>query len=1016
MKIPHKFLFWLAGTTLAPLLAASAATFTWDGGGADATASTKENWAGDVAPSGNGDLIFSGTSAIGNSITWAGTNVRTLTFDATSLAYTFGGAIAANGTQFTVAGVDAIANNSIITQVFNNNLRVFNDGTKTFNANAGDLALTTVTFRGDGMFAGQTNTLALSGSKNGTISGAINEVANNGVLTSALTKAGTGTWTLSGASTYLGMTTVSNGTLAGIGASAFGSTSGISIAALGTLSLRGDSNTSFVKAAGGAAYTVSTSASAATINVDQATVAGTSAKIMTIGTLNTSSTAAAYQMNFTGANNTSLNIGTMTGPASTGATPTVTINNTIAGGGSLTLAGYTSGATSNPSTLVLGGAGSTNITGAISPSATSLAVTKSGSGAVTYSGANTYTGLTTVSNGTLTLANATGESIQGGIAISGSGRILLSANNQIKDSAVITWTGTGASNTGRFQLGGFSETVGGLDDSSANGGTQTKIVEAAPDGVSNAAATLTLDVANAASYTYSGFLRNASGGGVVNSDLSITKTGLGTQILTGAGTVNYSGVTTVNGGILELLPSAVNNNSAISLGVNGTIRFNASADITRAGSIAGSGGLEKTGGAIFTLTGAKTYTGNTTISDGILRAGGKDILSDSSVVVFSAGASARYQLQGFNDTIGGLASNGGSGARIVEAAADNTNNAAATLGLNVATAKSFTHDSFVRDAAGTATNSALSITKSGNGTQVFSGDANFVSYSGATVINGGVLEFSGTNSVAANSAITVNTGSTVKFSGDGINGVRSKAIDGLGSVTKAGTGTVTFSGANSYTGPTSVDGGKLVIGVGGIGSIISNVSVASGAILGGSGMITGNVTLAAESLAGSKDGGNLEAGNSPGVLTVVGTATHNTGSIFSWELADNVNHDGIGTDGTRGTDYDGLTTTNLTVATGAIFRVILTGAADLGVTSFWGQAQEWNNIFSVSGTTSKADINGLFNSFQVFNGTSDITMSSASQGSFTFNGSSLTWSAVPEPTTALAGVLLVAGLMRRRRS
>lgn len=37
------------------------------------------------------------------------------------------------------------------------------------------------------------------------------------------------------------------------------------------------------------------------------------------------------------------------------------------------------------------------------------------------------------------------------------------------------------------------------------------------------------------------------------------------------------------------------------------------------------------------------------------------------------------------------------------------------------------------------------------------------------------------------------------------------------------------------------------------------------------------------------------------------------------------------------------------------------------------------------------------------------------QGSFAMSGTSLTWTAVPEATSAPAGLLLVAGLLRRRR-
>ena len=39
----------------------------------------------------------------------------------------------------------------------------------------------------------------------------------------------------------------------------------------------------------------------------------------------------------------------------------------------------------------------------------------------------------------------------------------------------------------------------------------------------------------------------------------------------------------------------------------------------------------------------------------------------------------------------------------------------------------------------------------------------------------------------------------------------------------------------------------------------------------------------------------------------------------------------------------------------------------------------------------------------------------SSYGSFTFTGTTLTWNAVPEPTSALAGLLLAAGSLRRHR-
>ena len=159
-------------------------------------------------------------------------------------------------------------------------------------------------------------------------------------------------------------------------------------------------------------------------------------------------------------------------------------------------------------------------------------------------------------------------------------------------------------------------------------------------------------------------------------------------------------------------------------------------------------------------------------------------------------------------------------------------------------------------------------------------------------------------------------------------------------------------------------------------------------------------------------------------LDVLGTPTApppsgttlGSGDIFSWTLNSDVNHDGIATDGVRGTDYTGLTTPSLSVASGAIFKVILGGSADVG-TEFWNQTQTWNNIFDVSGTTTGASPGHLFDTFQVFSGANDITSGTTStQGSFSMDGSSLVWTAVPEPSSSLAGLLLGAGLLRRRRA
>jgi len=75
--------------------------------------------------------------------------------------------------------------------------------------------------------------------------------------------------------------------------------------------------------------------------------------------------------------------------------------------------------------------------------------------------------------------------------------------------------------------------------------------------------------------------------------------------------------------------------------------------------------------------------------------------------------------------------------------------------------------------------------------------------------------------------------------------------------------------------------------------------------------------------------------------------------------------------------------------------------------AFWNTpyiTQVWN----MSAIFGKSFTSGAFASVQTNHNVS-------SYGSFTIDGNSLTWTAVPEAGNALAGLLLVAGLLRRRR-
>jgi autotransporter-associated beta strand protein len=245
-----------------------------------------------------------------------------------------------------------------------------------------------------------------------------------------------------------------------------------------------------------------------------------------------------------------------------------------------------------------------------------------------------------------------------------------------------------------------------------------------------------------------------------------------------------------------------------------------------------------------------------------------------------------------------------------------------------------------------------------------------------TTVNGGVTSIISAHEVnAQNGVFDVSAGSILNVTGTINNG----------SVTKSGAGTMVLSNTNTYTGATSVSNGTLKVS----GSIAtSDVTVNGGILASGSTGTVGKIVTV-------NSGASFAAGDvgTVGTATVADDLNFSSGSIFDWDLTTATN------------TYDKVTVMDqLNITSGAKFNLVSSTAF---TDTFWDATHTWSDIFG-----SKAIDNFLVSNF-LYSGSA--TAPSA-EGYFTISGSSLTWNAVPEPTSALVGLLITAGLLRRRRA
>ncbi|MFO0406995.1 MAG: autotransporter domain-containing protein [Labrys sp. (in: a-proteobacteria)] len=461
-------------------------------------------------------------------------------------------------------------------------------------------------------------------------------------------------------------------------------------------------------------------------------------------------------------------------------------------------------------------------------------VVKSGDGALTLTGTNTYSGGTVLAGGTLVIG--------GDAALGAAGGSLTFSGGTLK--------------------------------------TLADIVTARP--IMLDAAGGTIDT-NGYSLLFSGSVQGSGG---------FVKQGLGALTLSGSNT--FPGHVRVNAGTLSLQNgSAIGDSAAVSVSSGAILDLGTSNETVGSlslsgGVIAGTGMLTAStyglsGGTVNADLGAGTLTQSGTgatllngtsaassvaVSGGTLRLGAAERLSNTAALSVTGGA---FDLRGFNETVGSLSLSAGfiNGTGTLTASTYDLFSGTVNANLGAGT--------LTQSGTGTTvlngTSAASSVTVSGGTLQL--GAAERLSNAASLSVTGGAFDLQGFNETVgslAGTGGTVALGSgTLTVGGANIDTAFDGVITGTGGITKGGSGQLTLSGVNMFTGKTDIKAGTLFVASTGSLAASSDVTVRAFATLAGAGVVGSTLV--------QKDGTLSPAGEtSVGTLSFAGNLSLVPGS------------------------------------------------------------------------------------------------------------------------------------------